>query len=238
MPVFTRYTDKIKRAADKACAFISDFRHTHISYAQGAEDLYIRGRFGADKTNGFFIDIGAHHPKRMSNTWLFYRMGWSGLNIDAMPGSMELFRRLRPRDINIECGVGEEASTQLFYVYSEPAFNTFDKALVEERKIYDPQQRVVRQVEVPIKPLRDILKEHLKPGQPIDFMSLDVEGYDFIVLKSNDWNAYRPRFIVIESFEDLLAFMESDMYRYMVSVDYKLVARLGHAAVFEDNRHA
>ena len=54
---------------------------------------------------GFYVDVGVDHPRRYSNTYFFYKLGWRGVNIDAMPGSMNLFARIRPRDINLECGV-------------------------------------------------------------------------------------------------------------------------------------
>jgi hypothetical protein len=68
------------------------------SYAQEGEDLLL-ARCLAYRDMGFYVDIGAHHPKRFSNTYLFYRRGWCGINIGAMPGSMSQFRRVRPRDI-------------------------------------------------------------------------------------------------------------------------------------------
>lgn len=74
------------------------------SYALQGEDLILREFFEYAK-NGFYVDVGAHHPFRFSNTYLFYQSGWRGINIDAMPGSMKLFNRFRPKDINIECGV-------------------------------------------------------------------------------------------------------------------------------------
>ena len=73
----------------------------NICYSQNGEDL-ILNRFLENKKNGFYIDIGAHHPIRFSNTYLFYKKGWRGINIDAMPGSMDLFNKIRSRDINIE----------------------------------------------------------------------------------------------------------------------------------------
>ena len=68
------------------------------SYSQEGEDMILRRLFEKQKT-GFYVDVGAHHPKRFSNTFFFYKKGWSGINIDAMPNSMRLFDKIRPRDI-------------------------------------------------------------------------------------------------------------------------------------------
>lgn len=76
--------------------------------------------------NGFYVDVGAHHPKRFSNTFYFYKKGWSGINIDAMPGSMSLFNKIRPRDINIEAAVSNEKEEVIFYIFNEVALNTFE----------------------------------------------------------------------------------------------------------------
>jgi hypothetical protein len=75
------------------------------SWSQEGEDLILQ-RIFEGQTTGFYIDVGAHHPRRFSNTFSFYRLGWQGLNIDAMPGSMVAFEKDRPPDINLEIGIG------------------------------------------------------------------------------------------------------------------------------------
>jgi hypothetical protein len=76
-------------------------------YGHSGEDLVL-DRLLNGKRMGFYIDVGAHHPTRFSNTYLFYKKGWSGINIDANPKSMELFNRRRSRDINIEVGIAKK----------------------------------------------------------------------------------------------------------------------------------
>ena len=44
--------------------------------------------------NGFYVDIGAFHPYRFSNTFYFYLRGWKGINVDATPNSMLLFEKV------------------------------------------------------------------------------------------------------------------------------------------------
>ena len=102
------------------------------SYSQEGEDMILNKIFEFKK-NGFYIDIGAHHPKRFSNTYFFYKKGWMGINVDAKPGSMYLFNKIRPRDINLEIGLNNEKSVLKYYSFNEPALNTFDKELADER---------------------------------------------------------------------------------------------------------
>ncbi|ETD27688.1 hypothetical protein [Helicobacter canis] len=76
------------------------------SYSIEGEDRIVRALLWQKHDKGFYVDVGAHHPFRFSNTYLFYTQGWSGINIDATPGSMKAFNKYRPRDINLEVGVG------------------------------------------------------------------------------------------------------------------------------------
>jgi FkbM family methyltransferase len=160
------------------------------SYAQGGEGLILR-RIFEYKTTGFYVDVGAHHPFRFSNTYRFYLRGWRGINIDPMPGSMRLFNKFRKRDINLELAVGENEDTLIYYMFNEPALNTFDEGLAKTR---DGKNGYYIHTKLPIKvyPLSKILDEYLPREQEIDFLNVDVEGKDFEVIKSNNWNKFRP----------------------------------------------
>jgi len=181
---------------------------------------------------GFYVDVGAHHPVRFSNTYLFYRRGWRGINIDAQPGSMRLFRKHRPRDINIECGVAARAGTLSYFRFNEPALNTFDES---EAKLKDvAPYRIIDRVEVGVRPLGDLLAEFLPAGQAIDFMTVDVEGLDAEVLGSNDWNRFRPRIVLAETLRtDILAIASCPTVRLLCEVGYKPVAKAYDTTFFE-----
>jgi FkbM family methyltransferase len=71
-----------------------------LSYAQEGEDVLL-DRLLAKQTDGFYVDVGAHHPKRFSNTHYFYMRGWSGINIEPNPVVVGSFRQMRRRDINL-----------------------------------------------------------------------------------------------------------------------------------------
>ncbi len=170
------------------------FRH---SFAQEGEDL-ILASFFEGRRDGFFVDVGAHHPRRFSNTYHFYLFrGWRGINIDATPGSMTAFRRARPQDINIEAAISDERHTLEFFVFNESALNTFDPALAAERDGFQ-SFAITRKVSINTAPLREILDQRLPTGTKIDFLSVDVEGLDLNVLRSNNWEKYRPTVVLAE----------------------------------------
>ena len=96
------------------------------SFSQEGEDM-ILNRIYEHKKDGFFVDIGAHHPMRFSNTYLFYNKGWRGINVDAAPGSMIDFKKHRPRDINLEIPVSDKSDELEYFMFNDGALNTLDK---------------------------------------------------------------------------------------------------------------
>lgn len=172
-------------------------RWARPSWSQEGEDQILQ-RIFERKKNGFYIDVGAHHPRRFSNTFLFYKRGWRGINIDAMPGSMRAFRKTRPRDLNLEIGIGEQEGTLEYFMFNEPALNGFSRDLSYKRSAEDSGYRIKTVVNVDVLPLREVLDKYLPIDQVIDFMSVDVEGLDLQVLKSNDWERFRPTYTLVE----------------------------------------
>ena len=130
------------------------------SYAQDGEDLVLRSLF-YNLPVGFYIDIGAHHPKRFSNTYLFYKKGWSGINIDAMPGSMRIFNKLRPRDTNIEAAVSDQKDKLCYYMFNEPAFNGFSKTLSDKVNDDDDRFFIENTVAISTVTLEELLDQHI-----------------------------------------------------------------------------
>lgn len=167
-----------------------------LSFSQEGEDLVLARLFGNQTKSGFFVDIGAHHPVRYSNTYYFYRRGWTGLNVDALPGTEKLFRRMRPRDVTVECGIGAKEGALTYFVFNEPALNTFSEQEAEKKN--HPPYRIINKVQLPIITLAQLLDRHLPKGKMIDFMTVDVEGLDHEVIASNDWNRYRPKVLLVE----------------------------------------
>ena len=201
-------------------------------YSQEGENKILERIFG-DCQSGFYVDIGAHHPFRFSNTYLFYSKGWRGINIDAAPGSMALFDKYRSRDINLEIGVGARSETSTFYVFNEAALNTFDAETANLRDAHP--YHIKSQIKVQIMPLADLLAEYLPDNASIDFMTIDVEGKDMEVLQSNDFYRFRPRMVLVETFgETCESLLEGACAKYMRSVGYAAIAKTVNTTFFVD----
>lgn len=205
------------------------------SYAQDGEDLIISSFFeNRQQEAGYYVDIGAHHPKRFSNTFFFYKLGWRGINVDATPGSMNLFKRLRPHDINIEQAVSNEKQSKNYFIFNEPALNGFENDLTKQY-IENEHYTLLKKIKLTTVPLSEILAQYLPEGQEISFLSVDVEGMDLNVLKSNDWDRYRPHYIIAELLSNIDAPKDNnEVTRFLFKKGYILCAQNRRNGIFFD----
>lgn len=200
-------------------------------FSQEGEDLLLERIFSSQQI-GFYLDIGAHHPERFSNTLWAYRRGWSGINLDASKASIESLRRGRSRDKNLWFAVTGTASTVKFYEFDESALNTTKPG--RKDFIEGATEHLARIVEVPASPLASILEKNLDTeNQVIDFMTLDVEGAELDVLASNDWVKFKPRVVVMEVLgKTLNELNDAPEVRFLLERDYEIVAMLYHSVIF------
>lgn len=200
-------------------------------WGQEGEDL-ILARFFENKRNGFYIDIGAHHPQRFSNTNLFYKLGWSGINIDAMPGSMKKFNISRERDINIEKPVTNIKQTMTYYGFNEPALNGFSKEISDERN-GKGDWKLLFTTQIETERLEELLDKYLPLDQKIDFLTIDVEGFDYEVLLSNNFKKYKPTLILVEIYSNYIdELYENEIAKLLYSEGYKLYAKTANTVFF------
>lgn len=204
------------------------------SWSQEGEDQILQ-RIFEHKKSGFYVDVGAHHPKRFSNTYLFYKRGWRGINIDAMPGSMSAFIAARHNDINLEMGIGLENEQLDYHIFNEPALNGFSQHLSHERHCDPSNYKIKKVIKISIQPLSEVLKRHLPRGSKIDFLTVDVEGLDYEVLESNDWTDYRPCFVLAEILCSSLHDIErSPVGKLMNEKGYEIYAKCMNTVFFKD----
>jgi len=167
-----------------------------ISYALNGEDVLLDRLFPRG-LSGFYIDVGAMDPVQHSVTKHFYDLGWRGINVEP---AEDPFRRLceaRPRDINLDVGLSDEAGT-LTLNQSPPGtgLSTFSSqhAARQGAEGVAFSERSVRVVT-----LAEVCENHVE--QEIDFLSVDVEGHEERVVAGGDWKRWRPRVLVIEATE-------------------------------------
>ena len=75
-------------------------KYTKKSYAISNVDLII-DRIFANKKKGVYIDVGCNHPIKYNNTYLLYKRGWNGINIDLDKLSIKEFNKFRKKDYNV-----------------------------------------------------------------------------------------------------------------------------------------
>lgn len=168
-------------------------------FSQDGEDLLLQ-KMLEGKKKGFYVDVGAAHPIRASNTYRLYQQGWRGICVDASPGLAPLFRRHRPRDIFLDAYVGNQPGSRDFYVFDEPFLNTGSRERADFLRA-ETKYQFQGKATLTEASLREILGQHLPAGTSIDLMSVDVEEGELEVLESNDWSKFRPLLIVMEVLE-------------------------------------
>ena len=174
--------------------YIRNFKFFFKS-SQFGEDKKIIKLFDKSK-KGTYLDVGCFHPIRQNNTYLMYKLGWSGINIDLNPLTIELFRIARPYDINICAAVSSKKGVKnFFFDHQLSSINTISKnhtLFIEKAfNIKNLKKRRIRTTT-----LDDLLKK--RGIKKIDFMNIDIEGHELEVLKTLNLKHFDIKVICIE----------------------------------------
>jgi len=170
-----------------------------VSYSQCGEDLIVDFLFmwlGKNKIS--YLDIGANHPTRLSNTYSLYKKGHHGILIEPDDDLCQHIRQKRPRDMVLNLAVNTEGDDMMnLYVMTSRTLNTMDKeqALALE-KAGREQIEYVR--EVRRLGINKILQEYFPEKAP-EFVSLDIEGLDLAILQAWNFEQFRPEVFCVET---------------------------------------
>ncbi|WP_158747098.1 FkbM family methyltransferase [Acidisphaera sp. L21] len=200
------------------------------AFAQFGEDGVLAWLFHGRK-NGFYVDVGCHHPFRFSNTALLHNeQGWSGINIDVDERATALFKQHRPFDTNITMGVAGEAGIREVTIFDEGAINSFDK----EAAAHPAWANIPRQSRmVEVEPLGSILHRTMPKGRQINLLNIDAEGLDVEILASNDWAVFTPEVITVEVHNfDLGNVQANETYRFLLQKGYQLVSHVALTSIY------
>lgn len=213
--------------------YILDLRETisqkrKMYYSQFGEDIILQD-LTKNQEKGFYIDVGANHPIKSSNTYLLYKRGWSGINIEADPFLCSLLKRYRSRDINVGEAVGKAETEATYYRFADSRISTFSKERADE--LIQKGWKLVEEISIPTHPLNSILSKYDLP--PVDILTIDIEDMDQEALETNDWSKVNPRIVVIESRGfDASRPQEDWTYRFLTERGYIFYSRAGYSLFF------
>ena len=197
------------------------------SYSFGGVDLLVNYLL-KDVKNGFYLDVGAQNPISNNNTYILYKRGWNGINIDLDSKNIALFNIARKKDVNICSVVSSSISEkELYFFHDKSAINTVEK------NIANLQMNKYKEIKkVKAKTLNSIIDTY--PEKKINYLNIDVEGHELEVLKGFDLAKHKPDVISVEYLDlnmkklefknnNLNVIINSELYKYMIINDYYFV---------------
>ncbi len=199
------------------------------SYAESfGEDLFVNYFFQNNK-KGLYVDIGCNLPKSRSLTYLLYCKGWKGIKIDISPRSIKLNNYIRPNDNNLNLSIGDkEKEVESFIFYNNCSMNTVDKnfkKFTEKSVNKRPSVFKIQQLK-----LDTVLKEN--NVNKIDYLNIDVEGYEDQVLSGFSIKSFKPELVSIEIHDKDCPPLKNSIYKYFIKNNYYLVSIYGWTYFF------
>ena len=204
------------------------------SYSSNSVDLIINELF-KNKQKGIYIDVGCNHPFIGNNTYKLFKKGWSGINIDLDYTFIDSFNFYRPDDYNLQIGVSDKNGEQeMYYHHERSAINTLD---------VKRSSKSILKKNIKTLTLNNIIENSKFKNRQIDYVSIDVEGYELNVLKGFDLNKYKPKALSIEYIDTKMIkeeyyhqninnILNSDLYKYITNYGYHFVNWLHSDLIF------
>ena len=189
------------------------FKRNKKSFSQFGEDLFI-AEFFANQKEGKYVDLGAFHPMRLSNTYLLFKKGWSGTNVDLNPITIDLFNLARKNDNNICCLMaGKENLLKDVYFEDWSAANS----ITSNENLSEKKQMKTRTFESLI-------------YKDFDFLNIDLEGHDYEILQTIDLRKFNPKLICIEILENCSD--KGNIFDFLKQFNYSFIKNLGPSYFF------
>ena len=204
------------------------------SYSQLNEDIFLK-EFFKNKRKGLFVDIGCHHPFKSNNTFLLYKSGWSGINIDLNRLSIDLFNIARPRDINICSAISNKEGIIDYYLPNNNPLST--EITINEsysRILRDHHGNKYKTFKTKSTTWSSIQKKYKDLLKNIDFLKIDIEGSDLQVLKTIDLEELKIKILMIEA-SSLDKISREEIINYLKLKNYKILLDNNLNVIFTRN---
>ena len=207
-------------------------KYTKKSYSISNVDLIIDRMFSKVE-KGVFIDLGCNHPIKFNNTYLLYKRGWRGINIDLDQKSIEEFNKIREKDYNVQSLVSSKSNKEkdIFYYHSRSAINTVSEELIKYRNTDKNKIQVLKQK---TETLENIIERSPYKNKKIDLLSIDIENHEYEALKNFNFSKYKIQVIVIEIHDlkqDKLEIYNQSLDFVLNSNIYKLLDKNGYKLI-------
>ena len=208
------------------------FKHKNFlnkkTYSLFGEDLAAL-KFFKNKKKGFYVDIGCYHPTHINNTYLLYKKGWNGINIDVSQFSIDLFKFMRPDDLNYKYAVSEtKKKVNLYYQKEHSQLTSINKLTAKKFIKGRLKKKIINSYS-----LEEILSWGKYKDYEIDFLDVDVEGADLQVLKGLNFSKRKPKLICVEIHQK--NFRKHKIYRFLIKKKYKLIWQQSFSFLFKRN---
>ena len=204
-----------------------EIRSLEISFSQNGEDLMVWNTFRyLNILKGVYVDAGAYDPLDISNTLIFYKRGWRGINIDFSEAKIERFRKLRPDDHNVvACLSDATREVQVAHYFSSNTDGIIPAGISDYESLLGEKPISTRSILTTT--LSDIIAASPFKSEEIEYVNIDCEGHDLEVLRGLDLNWCRPRVITIEGWTSEERRMQSeflDHFGYRLDQFHSLVS--------------
>lgn len=184
---------------------IRSFFNYEKSYSQCGEDLivkFILRNVMGEKRNISYIDIGANHPMRLSNTYLFYKTNQpngGGILIEPNPNLSDRLRKYRSKDkvLNIGISPNDKKEKMEFFMCEHDVLSTFSEN--EKNEYQKMGHKIIGSLQIDTIGINEVIQQNSIEKSGLDLMNLDVEGFDFEILNSMNFEAVRPKVIIVET---------------------------------------
>lgn len=210
------------------------------SYSQAGEDviaanILLNMRNKVDQIS--YLDIGANHYKNFNNTFRFYQKGYSGVLVEANPTLINELKKYRSRDTILNYGIGVTSNKKLdFYVTNGGGLSSFNKNFIDQSISHDNDVYVEKIMQVSIITFNEVMEQYFENTPTI--VSIDIEGDEYNILSSINYQKYRPIIFIVETVEyqkyTALKNKRDDIIKLMKNNDYEEYAFTGINSIFID----
>ena len=217
--------------------------NSELSFSQSGEDAiisYILNTLQLDIKKCRYLDLGANHAVHLSNTYKFYRQGARGVLVDANPELAEELRKERPEDTVVNRCISENPDSVLdFYILNGDGLSTPDYQFALKCIEENPSLEITKKISVESITVSQIADTYF-PSQAPEIMSIDIEGNELEILKSIDFENFRPLVIICEMIEYrnglTVGGKNKETADFMKSAGYEEFAFTGINSIFIDGR--